>query len=213
MAKLKETIKRATLSVLLSVICAPLVNAEENKHEISLGYGLGSSYDLANMLDNEIDGLPDEYEMKKHTRTFCLEYLYRRDKKVSFGGIVCFSNQTFEHNLSRANDGFHIYESYYKAAETNHSRLLLMPKLHLQWFDHEKVCMYSKFAIGGDIKFIHEKAVDADYVPDNKVKFNLAGQLSPIGVSAGSEHVRFFAELGFGCQSILECGLSYRFGN
>lgn len=201
------------LMVLLSFTFATKGSAVENRHQVSLGYGIGSSYDLANLVDFEIDGLPEEYEMVRHTRTINAEYLYRRDERVSFGGIVSFSNQTFDHNMCQLDeDGHRFYENYYKAAETTHSRFVLMPKLHLRWFERQHVCMYSKFAIGADIKYIHEKAVAGGYVPESKVKGNLAGQVSPICVSAGSDHIRFFTELGIGCQSVLEFGFSYRFG-
>lgn len=216
MTKIKRKIQNAIIILLLSVFFTPMVNAQENRHEVSLGYGIGSAYDLYNDINYE-DGSPDEYDMQKHTRTFCMEYLYQREKKVTFGGTVCFLNQKFDHNKYRYyhdRDQFiHSFtDHYYKAAETSHSRLLLMPKMQVRWYNYEHAYMYSKIALGANIKFTHEEAVVDDYVADNNVELYLAGQITLLGVSVGSETFRFFAEVGYGCQAMLECGLSYRFG-
>lgn len=204
------------LTQFISIFCVFQSHALENKHEVSLGYGLWSTYDLAYMADTELTGLPAEYELKNHTGTINLEYLYRRETKVSFGGIVSFSNQTFDHNLCRYDKIEDLFPSpfqhYYVAAKTRHNRLVLMSKLHLLWVTDRNVYMYSKFAAGTDIKFITESPLADDYKAQNRTKLNFAAQVSPICVNAGYENLRFYLECGIGSQAMVELGISYRFG-
>ena len=207
--------------IILTYLSTQQNYAIENNHEISIGYGLNSIYDYDCFI-NEDDGAPDEYEDINHTRTINLEYLYRRNRVFSFGCVISYSCQTFEHNLfdygsyrydsSTKNKFVFLSDYYYVAAKTKRHRLAIMPKTHIRWFEKSHVSMYSKIAAGICRKIVKEQPLVENYKKEEETCSKFALQISPVCITAGSEKIRFFFEMGFGSQAALEAGVSYRFG-
>ena len=68
--------------------------------------------------------------------------------------------------------------------------------------------MYSKLAIGATYRD-YSKTHEQEKATDNEVLFNF--QVSALGVEAGGQHVRGFAELGIGEQGVILGGVRYKF--
>jgi hypothetical protein len=45
----------------------------------------------------------------------------------------------------------------------------------------------------------------------NRKRWKFAPQLTALGFDVGGRHLRFFAELGYGVEGVVNIGLNYRF--
>ena len=57
----------------------------------------------------------------------------------------------------------------------------------------------------GSQKTYYSSLVSEDSI--DKIKWRMAYQFSPIGISVGSANLRFFAELGYGCLGVANTGI------
>ncbi len=122
-----------------------------------------------------------------------LEYFRRLGNVVAVGGIGTFEN-IWGKEKNKDNE---------ITGDINVSVASLMPAAKFYWFEKPKFNMYSKVAVGASL-----------YGGTNSDSpgVNFAYQLSPVGLTAGSDHHRFLAEIGLlGMQGTVLIGYSYRF--
>ena len=90
-----------------------------------------------------------------------------------------------------------------------------MPAVKFNWLRKANWGMYSKVAIGASLAnsskedYNENGKLTGQKENTNDVFFNFHASL--LGVEAGNQHVRGFAELGLGEQGIILGGVRYRF--
>ena len=169
----------------------------ENKHEIAIAYGGGSTS----------DGL-DAYETigtaivtagtattnnEKHFGSISAEYFYKTKPWLGIGAILAYGNSTSD-----------LYIGKTKSGKYKNNYYTLMPAVKFDWLRREHIGLYSKVALGATLR-----AESSDDKSDSEVHVNW--QLSALGFEFGSPAFRGFVELGFGEQGIALAGLRYKF--
>ncbi|MBO4332883.1 MAG: hypothetical protein J5875_06925 [Paludibacteraceae bacterium] len=172
------------------------IQTELPKNEISVSYGVFSIYTL---LDGIQPGLhiqdcesDVESTLLSKTGALSLEYSYTLSNKARIGLIGSYMG--FRHEVKTGDKTGEI-----PLGELKSQFFGILPKIQLYWFYHERVAMYSKFAIGVALNTRKMTSTRPDLYEsfnENNVKFEF--QISPISFEAGGEQLRGFAELGFG---------------
>lgn len=168
----------------------------ENKNKISVSYGVGA---MPEFRDFAITlGSLTDVQYTEQTGTFSVQYLRFLNKRFGVGGTLAY-----EHFGGKGNMLFDKKNSK-KFSEHN---IALMPTVSAYWYRNRIVGIYSQAAIGTCI--ISRQRLDEAEAEKNELE--LAFQLSAAGIDVGNEHIRFFTEVGFGYQGIVNFGLSYAF--
>ena len=156
------------------------------------------------------------YENEKNIPAISAEYFHHLNKTVSIGGIVGF-NGTFSdmYCTFRKNEGSGdaTVKSKEKVGSAKKYFITVMPAVKFDWLRHKNYGLYSKMAFGLTYMYEQEKQDDRngekELHSDSKVMGNF--QASLLGIEAGSEKFRGFAELGVGEQGIFVVGCRYKF--
>ena len=185
-----------------ALVYAPAQAQDGPRHEFSVSYGfLPNSIwlDITSDVFGSLFGA--EYEHSAATGPMGLEYYYRTSPLIAVGTVATFAKHSEDekHNseLTRT---------------SKNSYITLMPSVKFNWLRRSNWGLYSKVAAGATLRHssIQEKdPVNPEKKTDNTVFFNF--QLSGIGIEAGSENVRAFAELGVGEQGVGLAGVRFRF--
>jgi len=227
--------RRIAFILVAVLMCGGTVNAQNSefyntKHEVgvSLGYISTSQYlnalcDFADVIGDALIAAPiagisggtytgnTDFRNTVYFPTVSVEYFYHVNKWLGLGGMFCLNGTTADMYCDFQDDAGNITEQ--KVGKARRTNVTLMPGAKFDWYRREHVGLYSKVALG--VVFMHEKKTqelenkDHKLETENDVFFNL--QASLLGVEAGSEHVRGFAELGVGEQGILQVGLRCKF--
>lgn len=192
-------------------MCVPAQAQDDDlRHEVSISYGaIPNSYwiDLAGNFITAIFGA--EYDKVSLVGPIGLEYHYHVSPLIGVGAIA-----TFTHFSEREKNGDVVSKT------SNNSHFTLMPSVKFNWLRRDKWGLYSKVAVGATLRHASMKKVKdaADSATssttttnsdENSVFFNF--QASLIGVEAGGDHVRGFAELGIGEQGVALAGIRFKF--
>lgn len=178
-------------------------NAQEKeiKHEIALSYGVGPVTTWAKIGraigDALFSKLKVDYENTSWFGPISAEYFYHVDAPIGIGGIVSFS---------RDNDDLLVDKQKQGDRKTNF--ITFMPAMKWEYLRRKHFAMYLKAAAGVTLEVVNEKYKD-EKGTNTSAMFN--GQLSPLGIEAGGEHVRGFLEVGFGEQGIALAGIRCKF--
>jgi len=121
-----------------------------------------------------------------------LSYLYNREKVTYYQLTNALSENT---------------ESDYTAFYNRYKDHLfsLMATARMKWCRHHWWNMYSRVGAGPALLISKQAGFSS------KVSGGAVFQFTPVAVEAGTDKVRGFFELGFGCQGLLNAGVSYRF--
>ncbi len=214
-------------------VCGFGVNAQaqdyyETKHDVAITVGTGTTSQIFNGLSDfssvmgsmmitgilsggELIGYTT-YDTKMETPTITAEYFYHVNKVVSLGGIVGFNARIDDMygNIRYGNDT----EKKEKIGEGKRINLTILPAAKFDWLRKKHFGLYSKVAAGITLN-IDKQTVDGgdgkehEVAKDTETFFNF--QASVLGVEAGSQRVRGFAELGFGEQGIILAGIRCKF--
>jgi hypothetical protein len=87
-----------------------------------------------------------------------------------------------------------------------------MPSVKFNWLRRTNWGMYTKVAAGASLRHStikNNEDISAKNKTDNTLFFNF--QVSALGIEAGTENVRAFAELGVGEQGVGLAGVRFRF--
>lgn len=176
-------------------------NSYSQEHQISAGYGVGSSNQILDVFENIISTIFVPNASLNETSSmgeFRLAYAYTPKEKWHFG--VAFSYSQTDYDV--ANNGAKIGEqtnSYYTmAAETSYSYL-----------KKEKLNLYSLLGAGATVAKSEQSQNSTNTSEDSTdTIFNF--QVTPFGISYGKQWGGF-AEVGFGYRGILSFGAFYNF--
>lgn len=177
----------------------------ETRHEIAFSYGGVPNSVWIDIYTDIIPALFGERrEGSGYVGPLGLEYYYHTSPLIGVGAVAVFA--------SSKQDCF--YNDTQTSAITK-SFFTFMPSVKFNWLRKRNWGLYSKVAAG----VTYARFNDEDYDDNGKktgeksvskdLLFNY--QASLIGVEAGTENVRGFAELGIGEQGVALAGVRFKF--
>ena len=188
-------------------LCVPAQAQDEpeTRHEIGISYGVIPNSIWLDVLTDVIPAMFGEtYDNHHYVGPIGLEYYYHTSPLIGVGAVAVLATNN--------EDGFN------KEVQTSHinkSYITFMPSVKFDWLRKTNWGMYSKLAAG----VTYTRFANRDYDEHGKrtneetiqkdLLFNF--QASLIGVEAGNQHVRGFAELGLGEQGIALAGVRFKF--
>lgn len=174
----------------------------EKRHEVAVSYGALSNADLFSYLEDAFTVAASvgkvKYENEKFVGTFGVEYFYRVSNLFAVGGIAAYATQSKD--IMAGGDKLGTMHDHFFS---------VMPAVKCDWLRRRHFGMYSKLGLGVNILTDKQKFNDGETAHDATATF--AWQLSLVGLEAGSQNVRAFAELGCGEQGMALIGLRCKF--
>jgi hypothetical protein len=232
-----QTMKAMVIAATL--ICGVSVNAQaqsndsyETKNEVAVTIGAGSNSQIfsafsdlftvmgtaliSSVVTGGIYTGTTTYDNETNIPPISVEYFHRLNNTVSIGAIGGFCGSfsdmfcTFQKNQG---DGNYKIESKEKVGTSKKYFVTLMPAAKFDWLRKKNFGVYSKVALG--VTYMYEKEKqdnkDGEKVLNSESRFMANFQASLLGIEAGLEKVRGFAELGAGEQGILVAGIRCKF--
>ena len=194
--------KKFMMTLMAAMLLCGTMNAQENKHEISVSYGAGTTTDFIDGWGKVgalmFTGGTTTFENEKHFGPIAAEYFYRISPVVGVGVIGVYEKTTEEAHYRGT-----------KIGKTTRSDISVMPAVKFNWLRKQNWGMYSK--IGAGVTFEKKKETDDEKntsKSDNATMFNF--QVTALGVEFGKT-VCGFAEVGFGEQGAVLAGRRYKF--
>ena len=195
--------------VALAIWAAPCAQAQDTdtedlpKHELSLGYGAIST---TNVLDVFVDVFSAifgaKYENTRFIGPASAEYFYHVSPLVGVGGIGVYNHHKED-----------VVQNEQVTGKRTSDYFTIMPAVKFNWLRKRHWGMYSKLAVGYTRANYTTTGKDAEGMPKKETTgdnfFNFQASLA--GIEAGGDHVRGFAELGFGEQGVIQGGIRFRF--
>ena len=201
--KIKSLLAIAAIAFLFMPIQAQ--DEMETRHEIGITYGAVPNsvwLDIYTDLIGTIFG--ETYDNNRYYGPIGLEYYYHTNPLIGVGAVAVFTTNNenaFENNIKTS----HHTKTYFT----------FMPSVKFNWLRKKHWGMYSKLAAGATYTHFNFEDCDengkktGEKTTATDLMFNF--QASLIGVEAGNQHVRGFAEFGVGEQGIALVGLRYKF--
>lgn len=223
--------KTKVLFMALAMTAATAASAQKNeyyntRHEIGVTIGAGATTEIFSGL-SDLMGIAISaavtsaitggmgtgyynYGDEKYIPNLSAEYYYHVNKTIGVGGFVAFNGMDRDMYVTWTNNTNNT-KSTSKTGVARRRNLSVIPAAKFDWLRTKNFGMYTKAGIGVSIMRETQKDdieggtdySDTDLVPNV--------QLSLLGLEGGTEHIRAFAELGFGEQGILLAGLKYKF--
>lgn len=194
--------------VACAFVCMPAQaqdDAEEPRHEIAVSYGAVPNSIWIDVFSKVGAGIFGESSKNDHyVGPLSLEYYYHTSPLVGVGAVAIFASNN-EDSFRKERINSHKLRSYYT----------LLPSVKFNWLRKNSWGLYSKVAVGASVARFSDQAYNengkltGEKNITNDVFFNF--QASLIGVEAGNQQVRGFAELGVGEQGIILGGVRYKF--
>lgn len=200
------------------MIVATSLNAQDHKHEIRIGGGLGIDPHLQNVRNRFVDTNNLEESgfcgISGIQATGFIEYFNHINKHWAIGGSIGISEASgggARFKREYANAISELADQFFRFLTTDfdfHSTSqYLMPAVKYSWISRHHFCLYSKAALG----IMHYKQdITCDKLPSPQRHENgirLAYQFSPVGCEFGGERIRGFIELGYGKQGMYNTGV------
>lgn len=188
--------------VLSSIVCLPVQAQEEmeTRHEVAISYGAVPNSIWIDAYTDIIQAMFGEtQDCYSYVGPIGLEYYYHTNPLIGVGAIAMFT--------ANKENGF---DEDLHTSRTEKSYFSFMPSVKFNWLRKNNWGLYSKVAAGVTyIHFAKESLVIEDKETVNDLLFNFHASL--IGVEAGNQHVRGFAELGVGEQGVALAGVRFKF--
>lgn len=184
------------------MLCGVNVQAQTydygKKHEVSVAIGGMSNSDWINIFEDigfaMVPGMT--VSGSSYFGNISAEYFYHPNTWLGIGGIFAYGNMKQDLIITKE-----------KVGTDKNSYYTLMPTAKADWLRFKHFGLYSKVALGATLRT--EKYDWNGEDTNSDVHFNW--QVSLLGVEAGSNSIRAFAELGVGEQGIGLIGLRYKF--
>ena len=193
--------------VAVAMMTAVSVNAqsgyEDTKHEVGISYGAMSNttwMSIADAMGTTITLGAVKYDDGKFTGPIAVEYFYHLNPIIGIGAIGAYTHETKDILIS--ND---------KYGEAKNTFVTVMPAAKFNWLRKKYFGMYSKVAVGLTFASKKEDYSKGNVENQSESKVGLNFQASAIGIEAGSENIRAFAELGVGEQGVILGGIRAKF--
>ena len=199
--------------VLLAVIaisalsCLPVQahNDMETRHEVAVSYGTVPNSIWIDVYTDIIPAMFGEtHKTKNRIGPIGLEYYYHTSSLIGVGAVAVFNTNKMD--------------TFYKEVQSSlitRSYFSFLPSVKFNWLRRDNWGLYSKVAAG----VTYANFNDEDYDDNGKKTGESASardllfnyQASLLGVEAGGQHLRGFAEFGIGEQGIALAGLRFKF--
>lgn len=194
--------KKFMMTLMAAVLLCGTMNAQDNKHEIAVTYGAGTTTDFVDGWGKVgalmFTGGHTTFENEKHFGPISAEYFYRISPVVGVGVIGAYEKTTED-----------VFESRSKVGDVTRSDITVMPAVKFNWLRKKNWGMYSKVGIGVTFETRKETNNNTNTSEsDNSIMFNF--QATALGVEFG-QSICGFAELGFGEQGAVLAGIRYKF--
>ena len=190
-----------------SIFCLPVQahNDMETRHEVAVSYGTIPNSIWIDVYTDIIPAMFGEtHKTKNRIGPIGLEYYYHTSSLIGVGAVAVFNTNKMD--------------TFYKEVQSSlitRSYFSFLPSVKFNWLRRNNWGLYSKVAAG--VTYANFK--DEDYDDNGKKNGESASardllfnyQASLIGVEAGSQHLRGFAEFGIGEQGIALAGLRFKF--
>lgn len=199
--------KKILLMVTVAMMTAMNVNAQRNgydtKHEIGISYGAMSNttwMSIGDAMGTILTLGAVKYSDGKFIGPIAVEYFYHLNPIIGIGAIGAYAKETKD--ILLANE-------YY--GEAKNTYITVMPAAKFNWLRKKYFGMYSKVAVGMTFVSLKEdySVSNVENHSESRVAFNF--QASALGIEAGSENIRAFAELGIGEQGVILGGVRAKF--
>ena len=176
----------------------------ETRHEVAVSYGTVPNSIWIDILTDVIKAeYGESMDSYKNVGPVALEYYYHTSPLIGVGAVAIFTSNNQNGFINDVKSS-HTFRSYFS----------FMPSVKFNWLRKKNWGMYSKIAAG--VTYAHFKQDDYDNgiatgekTTVNDLLFNFHASL--LGVEAGGQHVRGFAELGLGEQGVALAGIRYKF--
>lgn len=196
--------KLSFLFAALMAVMSLQAQDEKPRHEIGVSYGAGVSL-IGDGIGNSVGtGLFDalfgyNWTNRKEFGSLGLEYFYHLsdNPRVALGGILTYARY-----------GEDVEKDGVKKGDRKRTYMTLMPSVKYYYVDGKNFGLYSKAAVG--VMMLHSKS-SMNSQSDSDSSFRFMGQVSLLGVEAGSQNLRGFLEFGIGEQGIALIGLKCKF--
>ena len=185
-----------------ALVCVSAQAQDEPRHEFSVSYGVVPNSIWLDITSDVIGSLfGATYDHSGLTGPIGLEYYYRTSSLIAVGAVATFTQHTEEEKLKSE-----------ITRTSKNSYFTLMPSIKFNWLRRSNWGMYTKVAAGASLRHSslqNNNDLTAKKTTDNTVFFNF--QVSALGIEAGTDNVRAFAELGVGEQGVGLAGVRFRF--
>ena len=204
----------------------------ETKDEVAVSIGAGTNSQIFNAF-SELFGIMGTalitsvgtggqytgyttYDNEKNIPPISVEYFHHMNKTISIGGIAAFNGSfsdmycTWQKNNG---DGSANIKSKEKVGTAKTYFITVMPAVKFDWLRKKNYGLYSKVAVGVTYRCEKEKQDNKDGEKELNKDTGFMGnfQATLLGIEAGSQKIRGFAEFGAGEQGILQAGVRYKF--
>ena len=179
-------------------------NAQQKKHEISLGIGTISSTQVTSILSNVMIipfTLGTFNTSNRCIPTLSLEYQYAVAKKITVGGIFSYDH-IFKKAYIKNRVLGNFTENFYTIAA----------KVGFIYINREKFQFYGLLGAGATFFTLksQQNLEDGSIYRNSSYTVLFNCQITPLGFKFGKKIGAFF-ELGYGCKGIVSAGLFTRF--
>ena len=206
------------------------------RHEINVSVGVGSNQSdrsTKRFVDNIIQDRNMEADVEcgnifgDSYIMGIMEYHYRVNRMWDIGAIMAwgYSSESYsdEYFYSIEDNQLH-HSDIFTYGYSKCRSFSLAPSVRYTWCDTGKYRLFSRVALGmmrHHLKFDTEqweygyssqpygRLLTGDRC--DKIKWRMAYQLAPIGVSVGCGPLKFYAEMGYGCLGVCNLGLALCF--
>lgn len=192
--------KKINFTILLACILATNLSAQEKKHNLSVGTGIGTTSEIIDALSDIITtGLSaGTYSSNKsYTGAYHLGYKYGVSERISAGATLLYEHGTANALVNKEQIG-RFKNNYFTLAAEGEFRYIDKPAFKL----------YGILGAGATLFNQEYKPDEGEADKDSKLHFNF--QVSPIGIKLGN-NIGIFAEAGFGYKGIVSAGVFTNF--
>lgn len=186
----------------LLTMCAALLSmgaqAQEQKHEIGVFYGVGSASDVFSVITSSISAAAGE--KSSFWGPIGVEYYYNISPVIGLGAVAAYASCKAEDEKTRKDD---LTETF----------ITVMPSARFNWLRKKNFGMYSALSAG--VMFLsvscNANAEASDPNAKDETVASFMFQATALGIEFGSEQFRGFVEAGVGEKGMLCAGLRYKF--
>lgn len=201
--------KKIMTMVVAAMMASLSVNAQSNqpKHELGVSYGIGVSL-LGDGIGNAIgNGIFDQlsgykWEDNKQFGTLGVEYFYHlNNPNLAVGAIATFAK--YSEDVANKKSGE-------KVGDRSRTYIAFMPSVKYYWMNKKNFGVYTKAAVGGMMMKDERNDLETNKMSSDNILYFMY-QASLLGLEAGSQNLRAFAEAGVGEQGIILIGVRAKF--
>lgn len=192
--------KKLCTLLAIALFTSNLLSAQEGQHEISIGYGVGTSAETADLFEDIVVGTFTGGRYRKeedHSGAFHLAYKYLVSEKIGVGGTLLYES-------SKGN----IHENEQKVARLKRHFYTLAAEADYRYIRKPNFTLYSALGVG--YTHMNEKITPESGGEEKDSDGSINFQVTALGAKFGS-NIGGFIEAGFGYKGIGSIGAFARF--